>query len=291
MDQNRFDDLTRALASSTSRRQALKLLGGGLLAALVPGSVFAKGGGNSDCAKFCASTFGANTRAAGQCTADAAKGKGLCKQCGSANPSSICCTRNANGVCSSYSGAHCACPTGQTCVNGTCTVVCPSDTTLCNGACVDTTSDGANCGGCGITCSVGHCNNSHCCQDSVGSNATCSESLPCCGGECQDGHCCLPPGGATCHGNDQCCSGFCQEDGVCGCPDGKVLLDNGSCATPCTAPGALCGSCGGGVCNLDASGAIYCLNAGVPGNGRCTSDINCPQGTFCIAEGLCASLC
>jgi hypothetical protein len=44
MDQNRFDDLTRTLATSTSRRQALKLLGGGLLAALIPGSALAKGG-------------------------------------------------------------------------------------------------------------------------------------------------------------------------------------------------------------------------------------------------------
>ncbi len=39
MDSNRFDDLARSLAHGTSRRQALKLLGGslagGLLAALV----------------------------------------------------------------------------------------------------------------------------------------------------------------------------------------------------------------------------------------------------------------
>ena len=46
MDQNRFDDLTRSLATTTSRRQALKLLGllgGGLLAALIPGTALAKG--------------------------------------------------------------------------------------------------------------------------------------------------------------------------------------------------------------------------------------------------------
>ena len=62
MDHNRFDDLTRTLATSTSRRQALKLFGGGLLAALVPGSALAKGGGNSACAAFCAKTQ-ANARA------------------------------------------------------------------------------------------------------------------------------------------------------------------------------------------------------------------------------------
>ena len=80
MDHNRFDDLTRALASGISRRQALKLLGGGLLAGLLPGSVLAKGGGNSACAKFCNSLPPGPQRS--KCTSDAAKGKGLCYSCG-----------------------------------------------------------------------------------------------------------------------------------------------------------------------------------------------------------------
>jgi hypothetical protein len=73
MGQNRFDDLTRALATGLPRRQALKLLGGSLLAALIPGSALAKGGGNSACAKFCAQVFGADTAAAKQCTSEGAK--------------------------------------------------------------------------------------------------------------------------------------------------------------------------------------------------------------------------
>lgn len=74
MDHNRFDDLTRTLATSTSRRQALKLFGGGLLAALVPGSALAKGGGNSACAKFCNSVYPPGRERA-KCISDAAKGE------------------------------------------------------------------------------------------------------------------------------------------------------------------------------------------------------------------------
>jgi hypothetical protein len=197
MDSHRFDDLTRTLATSTSRRQALKALGGGLLAALVPGSVLAKGGSNSACATFCAQVFGANTRAAGQCTSDAAKGKGLCYTCGPAAPANST-SKLCNGTCIPNDQCCEGCPDGQTCQNGTCVTACPSD---------------------------------------------------------------------------------------------KVLLSNGSCATPCTTTGASCGSCGAGVCSLDASGAIYCLNTGVPGNGSCSSDSNCPTGYFCKAGSLCARLC
>ena len=134
MDRNRFDDLTRVLAQGTSRRQALKLLGGGLLAALVPGSVLAKGGGNSNCAKFCATTFGADTPAAGKCTSDAAHGKGLCYTCGPASSGGtkgICCSTNPNGTCTSYSSATC-CSGSATCQNGTCVnpIQCPATDTL-----------------------------------------------------------------------------------------------------------------------------------------------------------------
>ena len=74
MDHNRFDDLTRRLATSTSRRQALKLFGGGLLAALVPGSALAKGGGNSTCAHFCNSVYPPGPERT-KCISDAAKGE------------------------------------------------------------------------------------------------------------------------------------------------------------------------------------------------------------------------
>src|SRR5437588_3157317 len=87
MQPSRFDDLTKALATATSRRQAMRriggILGGTALAGLFPGLALAS---NSACAHFCNTVFGANTPAASQCTSDAAHGKGLCYTCGPAAP-------------------------------------------------------------------------------------------------------------------------------------------------------------------------------------------------------------
>jgi hypothetical protein len=142
MTPSKFDDLTKILATSTSRRQALRrlggILGGTALAGVFPGLALASGG-NSACAHFCNAVFGANTPAAGQCTSEAAHGKGLCSTCGSGTPaSSICCTRNSSGFCSSYSGAHCPCESSQclTCQNGACVSTCTSDQYCSNGTCL-----------------------------------------------------------------------------------------------------------------------------------------------------------
>jgi len=142
MEPTKFDELTKALATSTSRRQALKTI-----AATTLGGILGLGGigtalaSNSACAKFCNAVFGANTPAANQCISDAAHGKGLCHQCGSATPTSICCTRNSSGFCSSYSGAHCPCDSSQclTCdsTSGTCVSSCTSGQTCCSGTCSD----------------------------------------------------------------------------------------------------------------------------------------------------------
>jgi len=126
MEPTKFDDLTKTLATSTSRRQALRRMGGTLSGVLVAswpvGQVLAKGGGNSACAHFCASVFGADTPAADQCTSDAAHHKGLCYSCGPASPTgsqSICCLENSDDTCSSYNGATC-CTLYQSCYHGVC---------------------------------------------------------------------------------------------------------------------------------------------------------------------------
>jgi hypothetical protein len=121
-----FDTLARTLAMGASRRQALWTVGGALVGALVASparQVLAQG--NSACARFCAATFGAETPAAGQCTSDAAHGRGLCYTCGPASAGGtkpICCPRNPNGTCPSSGSATC-CAAGQSCVNGVC---CPN---------------------------------------------------------------------------------------------------------------------------------------------------------------------
>ncbi len=99
-----FDELTKALASSTSRRQALKTIVTASVGALLGlGGVSTAFAGhrrrsrtrssssrtpkpNRDCAKWCAQVFGPNTSAAGQCTSQAAHGTGLCSTCGNVAP-------------------------------------------------------------------------------------------------------------------------------------------------------------------------------------------------------------
>jgi hypothetical protein len=48
-----------------------------------------------------------------------------------------------------------ACSAGQSCVAGTCALVCTGGTTMCAGACVITATDAANCGACGNACAMG----------------------------------------------------------------------------------------------------------------------------------------
>ena len=210
MEPSCFDELTKALATSMSRRQALRrtggLLGGAVLAGFIPGVAWAR---NNDCARFCNSVFGGDTPASAQCAMDAAHGKGLCYTCGpaSGNTKTICCSKTGD-FCSSYSGATC-CGSSATCLNGSC----------CATANV-----------CGSTCLAAPCNASQCltCDPSSG---TCVST--CTSGQiCQNGTCvatCLPAG-APCDINNfrQCCAKACIFPG--GGPTGHCceLLPNGS---------------------------------------------------------------
>ena len=156
MKERILDEVTKALATATSRRQALRriggILGGTALAGLFPGLALAN---NSGAAHFCASVFGANTHAAGQCTSDAAHGTGLYynSNCGGGTQS-VCCPTNSNGQCTSYSSATC-CSGGQTCTNGTCAAVCLPDGASCTTAADCCSNSCVNCTGpfiCGTPC-------------------------------------------------------------------------------------------------------------------------------------------
>jgi hypothetical protein len=198
MDSARFDALTKALATPTSRRQALQRIGGTLTGAVLAAFPFeqalAKGGGNSACAHFCDAVFGADTPAASQCISDAAHGKGLCHQCGSAAPSSLCCTRNSSGYCSSYRGTHCPCPSSQVCQNGTCAV------------CANPSPD---------VCTAPACGNPFCgrCLQSVEGGVYCSSPVSMC---------------ATCASDSDCFTQFgsqfpiCVSSAPCVCGSGTV---------------------------------------------------------------------
>ena len=197
MEPSKFDDLTKALATSTSRRQALQRIGGivagSLLAAWPVTQALASGGGNNQCARFCASVFGADTAAAKQCTSDAAHGRGLCYTCGPAAPA------GHPPLC----GQLC-CSAGQVCQGGTCVTPCTANEGTCQ---MD--SD----------CCSGHCDQSTltCVSCIPGGDQFCTGSgqAQCCAGLICDGTTatcvsCIPVGDVYCTSNSDCCSNNCN---------------------------------------------------------------------------------
>ena len=189
MKRGTFDDLTRVVATSTSRRQAIRRIvgllfggtvGGAALAELTPGIALADGG-NSDCAHFCNAVFAPGS-ARGQCKSDAAHGTGLCYTCGPKSPGgsqAICCSTNSNGQCTSYSSATC-CGSGQTCTNGTCVATC-SGVILSNGTCAQPCSPNGTCSCTGCGEDLETLNNY--CTDSGGSQTPCTSDNDCVKGE------------------------------------------------------------------------------------------------------------
>jgi hypothetical protein len=118
MDQDRFDNLTRALARGTSRRQALKLLGGSLAGGLL-------------------SFLGVGDAAADDCKRN---GK-ACKK------NKQCCSGNcADGFCAPLCPPCDAC---STCSGGTCVSRCgPGQDCLGNGTCATPCTTNVDCPGC-----------------------------------------------------------------------------------------------------------------------------------------------
>lgn len=135
MNGTRFDELTRGLAQSRSRRDVLKVL----LAAAV-GGVFLRPTTSEaackltpSCAQWCANVFGGiNTPAAKECTEEAGKCQGACYTCG---PGAGCSgTCSGQTPCGTASGTTC-CASGQTCSSGTCTsAACTSNADCAPGA-------------------------------------------------------------------------------------------------------------------------------------------------------------
>ena len=78
MDSTRFDDLTKTMANSTSRRRFFWLLGGGLAGgALAAAGLRASRAANSACVAVCKEMFPPG-KARGQCISQGARGEGPC---------------------------------------------------------------------------------------------------------------------------------------------------------------------------------------------------------------------
>lgn len=127
MDLDRFDSLTRRLATTPSRRRVVKSLGGGLAAGLLA--------------------------LAGRGRAEAAPCKSPKKKCGkgkNAYCADIQTDVNNCGDC----GVECGAPANgiAVCQDGVCGIDCGTLYTDCSGECIDTMNDIANCGSCGNVC-------------------------------------------------------------------------------------------------------------------------------------------
>ncbi len=196
MEPSAFDSLTKVLATSTSRRQALKTL-----AAMALGGVLGLGGIGNTFARPCKPNgIGCNIGSqccSGGCCHGTCTDLGTTSNCGACGHScasgqgccgGTCTDLNTNSNCGSC--GH-ACGTNQICCNGTCST--PCNGICCNGTCL-TNNNGETC----VTncttdtdCSSG----CHCYPDTSGamycSNGTDIHNSPC----LHDDHC---PTGSFC---------------------------------------------------------------------------------------------
>ena len=98
-----------------------------------------------------------------------------------------------------------------------------------------------------------------------------------------------PCAGVSCDACLTCAGGACvadatQEGEVCN-TEGGTCLSNGTCLTPCIASELTCplpGACG---CSGASDNRIYCSASGEE-TGTCGSLADCPQGEFCVGQGL-----
>lgn len=168
---------------------------------------------------------------------------------------------------------------------------CDTGESTCDDTCVDTQSDAANCGDCGVACSSGEV-----CSEGVCGAATieCAGTDTVCGDTCVN----INTDGAHCGGcNNACLAGQTCDAGECSGGEECSGDDEQICGEECvniSNDGANCGGCnneclGGATCSTGAcvcgEGLAYC-------NGECvnleTSDAHCGS---CLSPCLESQMC
>lgn len=223
----RFDGLTRAMATGHSRRSVLKMIGGAAAAATA--ATVLKPFRASGVAATCS---GPTNLGASPCAAGTTPCGPCCCQAG------IACLNNTNGVCGCPSGTtqcgSACCQKGTACAN--------ASTSTCATAAVSCTQGQAPCGK--SCCSAtGQVCVSGTCTACIASGGSCAAGASCCtaGQACINNICqsstCSPYLGA-CASYVECCSGTCGQN--CGCiANGKTCTTDAQCCE---------GLCSGGVC-------------------------------------------
>jgi len=219
MDPTKFDELTKSLATPTSRRQAVKTLAasafGSMLAFSGLDRVFAMTGrcrpGLTLCHGKCVNTK-TDPKNCGVCGTVCVSGlcvNGLCCPPGTINCNNSCC----DGTC--LNGTTC-CPTGQTCGTTCCPIgqVCLNGTTCCPAKQVC----GNTCCPSGMICKNGQCVTPPNCP-STGCATACLNNSSCDCVTTTEGVSCVQPicTFVTCTTSADCPSGqVCFTQGCCG---------------------------------------------------------------------------
>jgi hypothetical protein len=223
MNQERFDDVAKGLASGTvSRGEALRWMGGALVGAAlasVPRVAWAANDGNSACAHFCTQIFPPGPQR-GECISAAARGEGLCFECGPEAPDQ---TRVLCGQVCCASGETCSATEQCVVPSNICTEAnsSPGGGTDCGNSPSGTILAGQPCfcrplvegGGACTTNQVGSC------SKGCNSNADCPRGTVC-------GESLLVPGFPGV------CESTCETGNAaaaCVCPDGRFTCNNVCC--------------------------------------------------------------
>jgi hypothetical protein len=279
MSTERFDEFSKALATSTSRRNFFKVLAAALALSVVR-APSAAATHNDGCRHF-----GDNCRSNAECCT------GFCirRHCtcpGSEPLEAFCPATEQCIVCSgdekpNLDDCVCECPptTPKSCPDNQC---CAENTTCC----------GENCCASGTTCcnaDLGLCCPTGTCCGSGGDAVCCPSNQVCCGGRCVVNTC---PGDqvfnfTTCRcecpaatprscPNNQCCP---SDTTCCGntcCASGTTCCGSGATATCCSSTGTRC--CNGVCTPCLPGGSRRCPGETCTGGGQCCSGVCLPTG-------------